>query len=271
MRSDFSGELKKIRETVGAIQSVEQNKRVIYTAITGDMDVLNEIAYPSVDTDYICFTDNRKAVSQTWNIVQVDFEYRDPRRLAKIFKLLPHRFLMAYEKSIWVDGNIEIIGPIEEMLEKIGEEALEIAFFRHPTRNCLYSEALTCVARGKDRKSLIMPQIAKYRACGFPENYGLIFGGVIFRCHMASAIKDLMELWWAEIDAHSVRDQISFNYCAYALDVDFLLFNHGLKNSYVKRFKHSKHQFFALSISDKLRSMLAFIFTWFLYLRKREL
>ena len=56
--------------------------------------------------------------------------------------------------------------------------------------------------------------MSRYRASGHPENAGLISGAMLFRRHNDPMVKSVMEDWFAEVKAHSYRDQLSFNYVA---------------------------------------------------------
>ena len=42
----------------------------------------------------------------------------DPVRDAKIYKVLPHRFLKEYDISVWVDGNILVRGNVNDLISR---------------------------------------------------------------------------------------------------------------------------------------------------------
>ena len=44
--------------------------------------------------------------------------YSDNNRNAKRFKVLPHRYLQDYEYSIFIDGNMYVVGNVDELIEK---------------------------------------------------------------------------------------------------------------------------------------------------------
>ena len=84
-------------------------KKVIYTAITGKYDNLQEPEYIPKGYDFICFTDHKINKSNSiWNIKHILPLYNDNTRVARKYKILPHRFLPEYDLSIWIDGNFII-------------------------------------------------------------------------------------------------------------------------------------------------------------------
>jgi hypothetical protein len=88
-------------------------KKVIYTSIIGNYDVLEEPRFIPKGYDFICFTDQIiEKPNSVWKIKQVLPLYEDNTRTARKYKLLPHRFLPEYEISIWVDGNELVVGDV---------------------------------------------------------------------------------------------------------------------------------------------------------------
>ena len=49
----------------------------------------------------------------------------------------------------------------------------------------------------------------------YPENNGLISGGVLVRKHTDEKLIKVMEEWWYFVKNFSKRDQLSFNYVAW--------------------------------------------------------
>jgi hypothetical protein len=201
--------VKDIENKVGKIKN---NRRyVVYTAIINNFDELLDPVIVSSDIDYICFTDNKNLHSKVWEIIYISFKYKTHRRLAKIFKVLPHLFFHNYDLSIWVDASVDIRGDLSDFINNftIGEK---ITCFKHARRNCLYSEADVCIIKKYDDIALIKQQVLKYKKNNYPILNGLIWGAILIRDHNDLNIINGMEEWWHEIENHSVRDQISFNY-----------------------------------------------------------
>ena len=147
---------------------------------------------------------------------------------------------MDYEYSIFIDGNMKVVGNIDELIDKYLSDA-NVAFYSHnhntlDARNCPYDEARTILALGeknmkitpergilnyKDNPYLIKKQMDRYAHEGFPTNNGLITGMVILRRHNESDCMRVMEDWWTEIKYGSKRDQLSFNYVAWKNNLKF--------------------------------------------------
>lgn len=161
----------------------------IYTAIAGDRDGFRK--------ELKCFTEYDKFVKPVMN--------------AKIYKVLSHKFIDA-DISIWIDGNIWLLIPVEQLVEEWLGDA-DMALWKHHSRDCIYEE-------GREAKGLIYEdqervekdideQIDHYRKTGVPEHIGMGECNVIIRRNNEK-VKRFNEAWWAEICRWSQRDQISF-------------------------------------------------------------
>ena len=95
------------------------NKKVVYTCITNDYDILNEPKYISLGFDYICFTDNSSLKSDVWQIRPLPKETEGLSEVKKqrFIKINPHLYLKEYDISIWVDGNVELKGDLNELID----------------------------------------------------------------------------------------------------------------------------------------------------------
>lgn len=160
----------------------------IYTSIAGGKD--------SPRDDILCFSGNPK-----FNLAVMQ---------AKAPKVLSHLYIFS-EYSIWVDGNIKLLIPPEDLIDKWLEDKYEMAVWKHPGRNCIYEEAVVCQRIYPQITEDLDKQTRYYLAQGYPAYNGLYEMGVIVRKH-TDTVKALNESWWAEICRWSFRDQISFPY-----------------------------------------------------------
>lgn len=189
---------------------------VIYTAIINNYEALQNPDVIDPRITYICFTDQPLWLSFTndtvWKIKKIPSSSLDPTRKARQVKLLPHIFLDEFmcDYSVWIDGNINIVGNIHELIDS--NKDLKILGFKHPHRDCIYQELEACLELNKDDPEIMNNQIERYRKEGFPEHFGLIETNVLIRKHADADVKELMTLWWREIKEHSKRDQLSFTY-----------------------------------------------------------
>lgn len=204
-----------------------KKRMVIYTAIFGDYDNLSDPPY-SNECDFVCFTDNQKLQSNVYKIVVGPSNYLDPRKSAKIYKIRPDLFLQEYDYSVWIDGSVVIK---DKKFYKFAYKIIkkyDMAFLKHPDRNCLYNEADACINLQKDDAQKIIKQTERYKKDNYPTRNGLIAGGVIFRNNKSRKVQEINENWWDEIMQGSIRDQLSFNYVAWKNNFKYFEINKPL-------------------------------------------
>jgi hypothetical protein len=202
-----------------------KNKNVVYTSIYGEKDNIKDPLHISDGWDYICFTDNPNIKSDVWRIEYSESTHKDPVRSAKIFKALPHQYLEDYDISIWIDANFIIKNDVNILLSKAGNlQDQHMLVFQHDQgRNCIYDEAVIIKAHQKDDPSLVDAQMRKYKELGYPEQNGLTANSILIRKHNEADIINLSEMWWSEIEQFSRRDQLSFCYCLWELDTNYMM------------------------------------------------
>ncbi|MDB9783534.1 DUF616 domain-containing protein [Gammaproteobacteria bacterium] len=185
---------------------------VVYTAIYGNFDALNEVRNPNPAISYICFTDRDSLVSETWQIIQCKDIDNNPRLLAKIFKVFPNKIFHNAKCSLWVDGNY-LVNDNHSLFFNIYKDLKHIKFYKHSLRNCIYDEA-RIIQKEKPEfdPEIIDQQIKRYKDQKMPAIHGLINGAIILRNHESKLLPKLMDDWWFEIYNYSIRDQLSFNY-----------------------------------------------------------
>lgn len=216
-------------------------KITVYTAISGGYDTLKEVKSLERDIEYICFT-NQEIQSKTWKVKPTPAYLLDlsPVKMVRCIKILPHHFLSSGEISVWVDGNIEVVGNIREFVSIVLEGDMEYATSYHPDRTCIYVEAEAVVKFGKESQEVVDTQIREYKKKGFPVNYGLVQSGIIVRRHGTEECKKFGREWWEEILTKSKRDQLSFNYVLWKNpDLKLHLFNpNHLVSKYFQIWSH---------------------------------
>jgi hypothetical protein len=193
-------------------KSKENNSKIaVYTAIFGNYDDLMGPLMTVPGCDFYCFTDNKDLKAGGFKMVYKNRQFEDPTRDARMYKILPHKFLPGYDYTVWLDGSLIIKDPrIAELVSKALKDK-EMALFKHRERNCIYKELEVCIEQKRDDPEVMRAQIEKYRKEGYPENNGLGETGVLIRKKSNKVIKH-NEAWWNEIESHSKRDQLSFNY-----------------------------------------------------------
>lgn len=185
-------------------------KTIIYTCIIGNYDNLEEI---KTVHRAICFTDSNIR-SETWEIIKI----KPTKKIFRKVKICPHLYLPEHDRNVWVDGNVVI-----ENIDQFIEDKAGFAIQRHLKRNCIYKEAVTCIDARKDTEKVIMAQVNKYYAEGYPFDNGMVESCIIIRDNTEKN-RAFGESWWNEVKRFSVRDQISFNYVAWKTEFVFNTF-----------------------------------------------
>ena len=181
----------------------------VLSSITGDKDSPRD-SQKKGKAAFVMYTD-KPFTSKTWEIRKGYDRFSDPRRNSRAPKILSHLFSDT-EYSIYIDGNMSLVKPPEEIVERfLGD--YDFALFKHPKRDCLYDEAIRCAKAGLDDAEVIIGQVTRYEKDGYAKHKGLHECGVLIRRHTPKVI-EFNNYWWAEYCRGSVRDQISFMYAA---------------------------------------------------------
>lgn len=210
--------------------------KIIYTAIFGDYDELQEPLHIIPDCRYICYTDT-VINSKHWELKMIKPKY-DSVRSAREVKWLFHLYNPFFEgQAMWVDANQQIISDISLLFERA---ILPITLLKHPDRECIYTEAIECMRLNKDDNETINIQIAEYIRKGFPAKQGLVATGMMIRQNN-SAINKVCEQVFEEIRNGSRRDQLCFNYIAWKQGIGFRWQTYPF-NTLINNFKRCNHK-----------------------------
>lgn len=192
------------------------NKKVIYTCLVGNYDILPQPEIFNGSFDYICFSDKvEKEMIGYWEIRPIPFVHNNQSCVSRFPKLLPHNVLPEYEYSVYIDANIQIIhqGFYEAVNAKIASGCL-IAQVRHtmPPIDCIYDEI--SYAYKYERVSFweAWRQVYHLRKNNFPSHFGLFENNLILRRHNDELVKKLSNQWWEEYMRGPYRDQFSLMY-----------------------------------------------------------
>ena len=186
-------------------------RKVVYTCIIGDYDILRQPEAIAPDWDFICFSDSLPPGRDgAWDVRPVPFSSPDATVLSRYVKILPHKVLKEYEWSLWIDANILIKGPglFKAADAAIGSGAL-VAQVPHPLRDCAYEEIRACAASARMglREASELRNYLKRE--GFPEHFGLFENNIMLRRHCDVRVVSISEEWWKGFLSHAHRDQPS--------------------------------------------------------------
>ena len=187
-------------------------KKVIYTVIVGDYDIIKPPLVKNSNWKYIVLKNNHSISDLNgWDEV-IDFnddKIIDPRILSRKPKILPHYYLSNFNYSIYHDANIQINYNPDVLFNLY--KKFDMALGAHPGRNCVYKECLRCKEIGKDSIENIVRMENFLRMNNFPRKNGLTSNGVLFRWNN-NKVNELMEYWWQFIENFTYRDQLSLGY-----------------------------------------------------------
>lgn len=204
-----------------------ENSIVIYTAITGNYDQLRNNNLPN-SVNFVAYLENYDS-NQANNVLDLsqilpsEYKKLDANRRAKWFKLHPHKLFPDFTYSIWIDGNVNVTGNVNELItENMIQTGNLWAVFPHKSRTCIFEEAAACARLKKDDPKLMLRQVAHYlKEKGYPRHNGLTENTIIVRKHNHQNVIQLNQRWWQEILKWSKRDQLSFNYCCWQLGFNY--------------------------------------------------
>lgn len=219
------------------------NSIVTYTCITGGYDQLKQPKNVSKGIDYICFTDNLTIDSGVWKLRPIpdELRYLSNVKTQRIIKICPHRYLKEYSTSIWVDGNLQVVGDLNCFANQYDLNRCPFYVRVHPVRKCIYDEAEACIRLKKDTSESVNRQIEAYRQEGYPKKIGMVETCVLLRKHNDIKCQLLCNLWASELLKYSHRDQLSFNYACWKMKfIPGILKNefNVNKNNFFKFFNH---------------------------------
>ncbi|OFW55841.1 MAG: hypothetical protein A2Y75_05350 [Candidatus Solincola sediminis] len=191
------------------------SKIALYSAIFGRYDVPKQVP-PDLDCRAIMFVDeNDKQIAEVaryhgWSVVQTTrFSHMTPMMRHKFWKLHPWMALPDYDASIWVDGSMTIIDDdfVAKCVTALGND--DWCMVPHPTRDCIYDEAVFSASLAwKYDANTVLQQADYYRSLGHPAHWGLIATGANVRRH-SEAVKTWSRHWWYENITRSHQDQLS--------------------------------------------------------------
>ena len=204
--------------------SKKKYKVAVYTSIIGKYDTLLEPKYVSDNCDYFIFTDGDIPSESVWKKKKLpsnqQFLTFNSYQKAKYFKIFPHELFPEYDYSIWVDGNIEIIGDLIPFIDRMGND-FYWAEFLHPNNDCVYDESFSIVSQGKYNALDVKKQMKIYKSNGFPKHFGLFENSFIIRKHNDFRCKKICFDWWEQLNKYTWRDQLSLSYVLWENSINF--------------------------------------------------
>lgn len=203
----------------------------VVSSCYGGVDVLLTPPPQSVHVDRWVMVTDQENVPDGWEVIHQPRPWVHPRFAAKHAKTQPFEYVNT-DVAIWLDSGAVITSEhlVEVALETLGQD--DIALWRHPERNDVWSEATTSAAMGKYNGQHCREQAEHYRSQGLPD--ALYATGCIA---WKNTIRNYRfgRAWLAEQLRWSLQDQLSFPYVAWRMSVTPNEMPYSLwRNPYVK-------------------------------------
>lgn len=220
----------------------------IVTACYGGFDDLRPQVSQDVAVEWFCFTDDPDLhVPAPWTKIVAPAEHEHPCLAAKVHKMCPQ---LEHDDVVWIDANMQITARAFTRLVLAARRS-GIATWRHPRRDCIYTEAEASIgAEGQGGKYAglpIMEQVEHYRTEGHPEHAGLFACGTIAWDRSNPAAVELGAAWLDECVRWTFQDQLSLPVVARRLGIEPGVFrvsqiersrNGWLENRYLRIHPH---------------------------------
>ncbi len=207
-------QIRRETNNVSLHSNVHKCKIAVYTSIFGKIDSIIEPLYIPENIDYYIITDQDVCDKSHWKVINSSKHSFPPGLSNKLknryCKIFPDRFIMGYEYTIYVDGNILIVSDLSKLVDKMN--GARIGIFSHPVRDDLYTEAAAVIYLNNAPGKEVRKQILNYKKEGFPRSFGLFENSLIIRKQEDKEIEKLMLDWWEQLNTFTCRDQLSFMY-----------------------------------------------------------
>lgn len=209
---------------------------IVYSCVTGGYDkvksaVLASAAVVEHAVRFVLFTDDptllksgqyvRKGSTVLWEVKPLKWKHEScKRRTARWHKVNSHKLFPSASGTLWLDGSQRLKHGV-----RVGKSIIlpalssnVIATFKHPLRGCIYQEQRACTRLKKDNPALMQRQVEGYRKEGYPASNGMVETSCVVRAN-TTTVDEFNDRWWQEIESNSLRDQLSFNYVAWKMNI----------------------------------------------------
>lgn len=218
---------------------------IVYSAVTASYDMVFKPRIYTENVEYVLFLDHPRKV-KGWHVLPISNVVKGDKSLTnRWYKFFPHEVFKDTEYSVYVDGNIRVIGDLELLIQEFKESRAALGVFKHMERTNISQEADACLQYGKfsERdKQKVKKQIKLYNEEGMPQEQTLADNGVIFRWHKHPKLPEAMSSWWEQLQNFSKRDQISLPYVAWKSNLPLKRWSWSFReeNAYFEVHPHRK-------------------------------
>lgn len=237
-------------------------KFCVYTAIVGGYDEIKQPLVIDEDFDFILFSDDAKdSRIGVWEVKSLDYDNVIRTKTARYVKTHPELLCKGYETCVWIDASVKILSKtFYEQVKSFYKEGVAIASLVHPDWTCTYQELFQIMYLGWESEFVTLEWGNFLRGKSFPRGIGTFETRVLYRNHSNENIRLLDGLWWECIEHYSRRDQYSFRYCLWKLNVECVGFLPANYNAHNNEFfvveNHRKDAINSKVVGDSTKSWL---------------
>lgn len=199
----------------------------VYTCITNGYDNVEPIYYEDPNCDYYLITD----ISDEISILNDNYYHRinicdvvpadivNPKDQNRYCKMHGYKIFPNYKYSIYVDGRVNCVGALSDLINGIGNRGL--ALHKHSFINDLYIEIIHLVLFQLVDEENAKEVARKYIKEGLPRNYGMLECGVIITDHTNHKAIEVLENWFDSYYRSCVkRDQLHLIYNIWKMNIN---------------------------------------------------
>lgn len=209
-------------------------KVVVYTVIFDGYDAVFPVKRRDESFDHVLISDREAPQGSGWQSLTAppeiaDFNSAQKNRWCKFF---PHRIFPDHDISVYIDGNIQLLKPLHELVSGFRMQGAGMGLFKHPVRQSVAEELQACLALGKlsaGAARIVTERLEQYESADLNRN-PLTENGVIFRSHHAPHLDETMTQWWSEYNRVG-RDQIALPWVLQQSLLDVAVWDWSYRNA----------------------------------------
>ena len=186
-----------------------QLRRVLFTVVTGEYEVLNELEISDPSVHAICFTDSPDLVSSTWEVVQFTPSFAgDPIRSQRLVKILGHPRLDAYDEWLYIDNSVRLTAAPSVILDE-WLNGSDLAIPSHSVRESTRDEFAVVQDYDLDSYERLEEQLQHYQEYFESALEERPLWTAIIARRPTPHVRDWADTWAKHVLRYSRRDQLS--------------------------------------------------------------
>jgi len=206
--------------------------KVIYSCLFGTKEKLlnqNELLKDE-QIKYLLFTDQNDVKSNFWDVVYLEKEALPDRRVSRLPKILPYRWLPEiFDQSLYLDNSVLITSNLRNYWELLDD--YDFIMFPHPSRDNVIQEVNHLTKLQHYEYSKMHEMIIEYEKLGYNLNTKIGMGTILIRNHKTETSKKQQDIWMNQVLYGSERDQISMGYSLWKSKIKYKFINKSIRNN----------------------------------------